>query len=177
VPSFQQGGIAIQSGNNSAKGLAAQIGNNFEWDVMPTPRWAGTKRRSTNWNHQGHIVMKQAETRGHADAAVQFAMWMTGEDASTIVSKVAGTTPVNKKLAMSNVYLDGTPPGLKTQLDLLTKKPDQDARGFRIFKSFTPWNTAVQPVINEAMFGLISVRDMGIKGDQVGNTAIDTAPA
>jgi multiple sugar transport system substrate-binding protein len=174
IAGFQAGGYAMTV-NNSAKSLATSIKDSFQWDVMPTPRWAGTKKRVTNWNHQGHIVMKQAEARGHGDAAAQFAIWMTGDTASTIVAKTGGATPVNKKIANSSVYLDGSPPSLKLQLDMLTKKSDQEARGFRIFKNFTPWNNAITPVLGEGFFGQISARDMGIKADQVGNAALDSA--
>ena len=173
IPGFQAGGYAMTV-NNSAKSLGTTIKDQFEWDIMPTPRWAGTKKRVTNWNHQGHIVMKQAEVRGHADAAAQFAMWMTADSASTIVAKTGGATPVNKKIATSTVYLDGSPPSLKLQLDMLAKKPDQDARGFRIFKFFTPWNNAITPVLGEGFFGQIGVKEMGTKADQVGNAAIDS---
>lgn len=174
VANFQAGGYAITS-NNAPKGLVATIKDQFEWDVMPTPRWAATKKRSTNWNHQGHIVMKQAETRGHADAAVQFVTWMAGEPGQTIVAKTGGATPVHKKTANSPVNLDGSVPGLKLQLDLLTKKPDQEARGYRIFKHWQSWNNAITPVLADGFRGAISVRDMGIKADQVGNAALDSA--
>lgn len=174
VASFQNGGYAITV-NNSAKALATTIKDQFEWDVMPTPRWAGTKKRVTNWNHQGHIVMKLAEQRGHADAAVQFAMWMAGETSAALVAKTGGATPVNKKTANSNLYLDGSPPNLKLQLDLLTKKPDQDARGFRIFKFFNPWNVTIAPILADGFNGDISVREMGSKATQAGNATLDTA--
>jgi multiple sugar transport system substrate-binding protein len=174
IPGFQAGGYAMTV-NNAPKSLGSAIRDQFEWDVMPTPRWGPTKKRVTNWNHQGHIVMKQAEARGHADAATQFAIWMTGDAASTIVAKTGGGTPVNKQTATSSVYLDGSPPSLKLQLDMLTKKSDQDARGFRIFKHFTPWNNAITPVLGEGFFGQIGVREMGTKADQVGNAALDAA--
>jgi multiple sugar transport system substrate-binding protein len=174
VAGFQAGGYAITV-NNSAKALGASIRDQFEWDVMPTPRWAATKRRFTNWNHQGHIVMKQAEQRGRADAATQFAMWMAGEPGQTLVAKAGGATPVNKKTANSAVYLDGTPPGLKLQLDLLTKKSDQEARGFRIYKHFNPWFSVIRPILGEGFNGEISVREMGIKATQAGNAALENA--
>jgi ABC-type glycerol-3-phosphate transport system substrate-binding protein len=119
--------------------------------------------------------MKLAEQRGHADAATQFAMWMAGEAAQTLVAKSGAATPVHKKTANSTVYLDGSPPSLKLQLDLLTKKPDQEARGFRIFKHFNPWYAAILPVLTEGFNGQISVRDMAIKATQVGNAALDAA--
>ena len=174
VAAFQAGGYAMTV-NNSAKSLATTIKDQFEWDVMPTPRWSGTKKRVTNWNHQGHIVMKQAEQRGHADAAAQFAMWMAGEGGQTLVAKTGGATPVHKKTATGNVYLDGSPPGLKLQLDLLTKKSDQDARGFRIFKFFVPWYDAILPIVTDGFNGVISIREMASRATQAGNAALDNA--
>jgi multiple sugar transport system substrate-binding protein len=174
VASFQAGSYAMTI-NNSAKALGASIRDQFEWDVMPTPRWAGTKKRATNWNHQGHIVMKLAEQRGRADAATQLAIWMAGEGGQTIVGKLGAATPVHKKTANSPMYLDGTPPSLKLQLDLLTKKPDQEARGFRIFKHFQPWYTAVLPILTEGFDGVIAVREMGTRAVQAGNAALENA--
>jgi hypothetical protein len=102
-------------------------------------------------------------------------MWMAGEGGAALVAKTGGATPVHKKTATSNLYLDGAPPSLKLQLDLLTKKSDQDARGFRIFKFFNPWNEAIAPVLADGFNGAISVREMGTKATQAGNAALDNA--
>jgi ABC-type glycerol-3-phosphate transport system substrate-binding protein len=175
VAAFQAGGYAIVV-NNSAKSLGTAIRDQFEWDVMPTPRWAGTKKRVTgNQNQQGHIVMKAAEQRGRADAAAQFVMWMAGEGGQTIVAKTGGATPVHKKTAYSSVYLDGTPPNLKLQLDLATKKADQEARSFRIFKQFQPWYTAILPFLDKGFGGELSVAEMAAQATRAGNAALEEA--
>jgi hypothetical protein len=174
--SFDKGNFAITV-SNSAKALATGIKDQFQWEVMPTPRWAGTRNRVTNWNHQGHIVMKVAEQRGHGDAATQFAIWMAGEGGQTIVARTGGATPVHKKTATSPVYLDGGPPNLKLQLEMLTRKPDQWARGFRIWKHFQPWFAAITPILALGFAGEISVREMAIRATQAGNAALDAAAA
>jgi hypothetical protein len=171
---FTAGNLAMTV-NNSAKALATTIKDQFEWDLMPTPRWAGTKKRVTNWNHQGHIVTKAAEQRGHVDAAVQFITWMAGEGGQTIVAKTGGATPVHKKTAYGPAYLDGSPPGLKLQLDLLEKKGDQSARGFRIWKFFQPWFSAITPILADGFGGEYAVREMAAKATQAGNAALDAA--
>jgi len=174
-------GVAFTSGNlamavnNGPKGLLASIKDQFEWELMPTPRWAGTKKRVTNWNQQPHAITKEAEKRGHADAAVRFAIWMGGEPGQTIVAKTGANMPVHKKTAAGTVYLDGSVPTLKMSLDLLTKKPDQDARGFRIFRDFLPWFSAVLPILQSGFAGDIAVRDMAIKATAAGNAALDAA--
>jgi len=175
VASFQAGGLAMAV-NNSAKSLGTAIRDQFEWDVMPTPRWAGTKKRVIgNNNQQGHIVLKPAEQRGRVEAATQFAMWMAGEGGQTIVAKTGGATPVHKKTAYGPLYLDGTPPGLKLQLDLLTKKPDQDSRGFRIIKYFSQWYAAVSPILDKGFNGEISTQEMAAQATRAGNVVLDTA--
>ena len=100
-------------------------------------------------------------------------MWLAGEGGQTIVARTGGATPVHKKTATGSIYLDGSIPNLKLELHLLTKKPDQDARGFRIFKHFVPWNNAITPVLAEGFNGSIGVREMGTKATQVGNAALD----
>src|SRR5687767_15453858 len=61
--SFENGSMAI-SVENAAKKQWFDVKDRFEHDVLATPRWAGTKRRVTNWGHQGHVVTKAAEQRG-----------------------------------------------------------------------------------------------------------------
>ena len=174
VAAFQAGGVAMTT-NNSAKGLVSTIKNQFEWDVMPTPRWGPTKKRVTgNNNQQGHIVLKTAEQRGHVDAATQFVMWMAGEGGQQIVARTGGATPVHKKTAYGPLYIDGSPPGLKLQLDLLTKKPDQDYRGFRIIKYFSQWYAAVGPILDKGFNGEISVQEMATQATRAGNGVLDT---
>jgi ABC-type glycerol-3-phosphate transport system substrate-binding protein len=161
--------------NNGPKGLVTTIKDQFEWDVMPTPRWAGTKKRVTgNNNQQGHIVLKTAEQRGHVDAATQFAMWMAGEGGQAIVARTGGATPVHKKTAYGPLYIDGSPPGLKLQLDLLTKKADQDYRGFRIIKYFAQWYAAVSPILDKGFDGEISVSEMATQATRAGNAVLDS---
>jgi multiple sugar transport system substrate-binding protein len=172
--SFEKGNFAMTV-NNLPRALVASIGNQFDWDVMPTPRWAGTKKRATNVGHMGHVVTKAAEQRGHVDAAVQFMMWMAGEGGQTIVAKTGGATPVHKKTALSPVYLDGRPPGMRLQLDLLTKKADQDAHGYRLWKTWMPWYNAILPFLQQAFAGDMSVSEMGVKATLAGNAALDAA--
>lgn len=169
--SFDKGNFAMTV-NNGAKSLGATIKDQFQWDVMPTPRWAGTKRRVTQWQHQAHVVTKAAEQRGHVDAAVQFGVWMAGAGGQEIVARTGGATPVHKKTALGPLYLDGTPPGLKLQLDLLTKTNDQSARAFRIWRHFQEWYTAVNPILVEGFSGAISVREMAVKANAAGNAAL-----
>jgi ABC-type glycerol-3-phosphate transport system substrate-binding protein len=174
--SFENGSMAI-SAENAAKKQWFDVKDKFEHDVLPTPRWAGTKRRVTNWGHQGHMVTKAAEQRGHGDAATQFVMWMAGEGGQRFVAETGSATPVHKKTAYGPLYLDGKVPSLKLQLDMLERKPDQFARSPRIFKYSTEWSRAVQPILVQGFGGEISVREMATQATRAGNAALDAALA
>jgi multiple sugar transport system substrate-binding protein len=171
--SFTSGSLAM-SVSTGAKGVGASVRDQFQWDVMPTPRWPATRRRVTHANHQPHVVTKAAEQRGHGDAAVQLIMWLAGEQGQTLVAKTGGAVPVHKKAATSPVYLDGNPPSLKTQLDMLTTKPDQEARAWKIWAGWSHWYDAVLPILRQGFGGELSVRDMATKATQAGNAAIDS---
>lgn len=174
--SFENGNMAI-SAENAAKKQWFDVKDKFEHDVLPTPRWAGTKRRVTNWGHQGHTVTKAAEQRGHGDAATQFVMWIAGEGGQRLVAETGGATPVHKKTAHSPLYLDGKVPSLKLQLDMLERKPDQSARGPRIFKYMVEWSRAVTPFLVQGFGGEISVREMATQATRAGNAAVEAAAA
>lgn len=149
-PNFARGEVAITT-NVRPKQLHTTIRDQFQWDLMPTPRWAGTKKRVTAWNHQPHVVTKAAEERGKADEAVQLAVWLCGEEGQTFVAKEASYVPVNRKAAAGPLYLNGSPPGLMLLLDgLLTTKGDQSARGYRLWSGYATWLAAVNPILDQA---------------------------
>lgn len=68
-------------------------------------------------------------------------------------------------------------PSLKLQLDMLERKPDQSARGPRLFKYYTEWSRAVSPILVRGFGGEISVREMATQATRAGNAAIDAAMA
>lgn len=172
--SFENGSMAI-SVENAAKKQWFDVKDKFEHDVLATPRWAGTKRRITNWGHQGHVVTKAAEQRGVGEQATQFAMWMAGQGGQQLVAETGSATPVHKKTAYSPLYLDGKVPSLRLQLDLLERKPDQSARSPRIFKYSTEWSRAVNPILQQGFGGEISVREMAAQATRAGNAALEAA--
>jgi multiple sugar transport system substrate-binding protein len=168
APNFTKGEVAITS-NSKPKQMNASIQGQFQWDLMPTPRWAGTKRRVTTWNHQPHVITRFAEERGRGDAAVEFAMWLCGEEGQTPVAKEGGSIPVNKKAAFGPAHLDGNPPGLKLILDMLQAKPDQSARGYRLWSGYSDWLRETNPILNQAFGGEISVPEAAARATAAGN--------
>jgi len=174
--SFENGNMAVSS-ENAAKKQWFDVKDKFEHDVLPTPRWATTKRRVTNWGHQGHMVTKAAEQRGRGDAATQFVAWMAGEGGQRFVAETGSATPVHKKTAYGPLYLDGKVPSLKLQLDMLERKPDQSARGPRLFKYYLEWSRAVTPILVQGFGGEVGVREMATQATRAGNAALDAAAA
>ena len=168
---FTKGEIAMTS-NGKPKQMNATIKGEFEWDIMLTPRWAANKKRVTTWNQQPHIVTKFAEERGVADAAVDLAVWLCGEEAQNFVAREGGSTPVNKKSAFGPVHLDGNPPGLKLIMDQMLTKPDQSARGYRLWSGYSTWLSAVNPILNQAFAGEISVQEAVTRATTAGDAAI-----
>jgi multiple sugar transport system substrate-binding protein len=171
APSFTKGEVAITS-NSKPKQMNASVQGQFQWDLMPTPRWAGTRRRVTTWNHQPHMLTRQAEERGKGDAAVEFAAWLCGEEGQTPVAREGGSIPVNKKAAYGPAHLDGNPPGLKLILDMLQSKGDQSARGYRLWSGYSDWLRATNPPLEGAFGGEISVQEAVTRATQAGNAAL-----
>ena len=169
--SFQAGNFGMRNGN-APKTLKDPIKDQFKWGVMPTPRWAGNKKRSTNSNHAPQLISKLGEQRGHAEAAAQFIIWMAGEGGQTIVAKTGAAVPVHKKTAYSSVYLDGSVPTLKTELDMLETKPDQLPRGRPVFREFIPWYAALTAVTAQGFGGEIAFGEMITKATQDADAAI-----
>jgi ABC-type glycerol-3-phosphate transport system substrate-binding protein len=169
--SFPAGNLAMRNGN-APKSLAPTIREQFKWGVMPTPRWAGNKRRSTNSNHAPHVISKQGEERGHAEAAAQFIIWMAGEGGQSIVAKTGAAVPVHKKTAYGPLYLDGTVPTLKVELEMLETKPDQLPRGRPVFREFIPWYAALTGVLAQGFGGEISFQEMITRATQDADAAI-----
>lgn len=171
-PNFATGGVAITN-NVRPKQLHSTIRDQFQWDLMPTPRWAGTKKRVTVWNHQPHVVTRVAEERGKGDEAVYLATWLCGEEGQSFVAREASYVPVNRKAATGPLYLDGSPPGLKLLLDqLTTARGDQSARGYRIWNGYSEWLSAVNPILNQAFGGEIAAQQAATQATQAGNAAI-----
>jgi multiple sugar transport system substrate-binding protein len=171
VPNFTKGEVAMTS-NSKPKQMNAAVQGQFQWDIMPTPRWAGTKRRVTTWNHQPHMLTRFAEERGKGDAATEFAVWLCSEEGQIPLAKEGGSIPVNKKAAFSPAHLDGNPPGLKLILDMLETKGDQSARGYKLWSGYSDWLREINAPLNQAFGGEISVQEALTKATTLGNATI-----
>jgi ABC-type glycerol-3-phosphate transport system substrate-binding protein len=139
---------------------------------MPTPRWVGNRRRSTNSNHAPQVISKLGEERGHAEAAVQLLIWMAGEGGQSIVARTGAAVPVHKKTAYSPLYLDGVVPTLKVELEMLETKPDQFPHGRPVFREFIPWYDALRGVLVQGFGGEISFQEMITRATQEADAAI-----
>jgi hypothetical protein len=72
-------------------------------------------------------------------------------------------------------HLDGNPPGLKLILDMLQSRRDQAAHGYRLWSGYSDWLREVNPLLNQAFGGEISVQEAVTRATQAGNAAIKPA--
>lgn len=102
-------------GVHNTGGLARQIGDRFEWSVMPTPKDPVTGIQTFQMNNDGNGVFYKAADRGTARYAVEYIMLMLGDEMQEFVARNAPSFPVNKKWANSEAFL-APPPLNKTQV-------------------------------------------------------------
>jgi multiple sugar transport system substrate-binding protein len=175
--SFNKGNFAM-AGNSSPKGSFKTIKGAFKMQVMPTPRWEGTKNRVTNFNNIPGVVTTTAEKRGAFGAAVDFVTFLSGEEAQLVNAETGAAFPVNKKAANSPTYLNEFPElDMKVTTEILETLPDQWARGYAVWEHWRAWYDVILPILQEGFSGKWSMPDTAKRASEAGDAIVQKALA
>jgi len=150
---FATGKVAMNRVNAGAIGsLQAQVGDRFEWDIMPTPKAPLTGKGGGLWNDQPHVVTSNARERQVLEEATKFVVFLASDEVQTIIAQDRGSTPTVRTIQESNTYLSAPPASMQIVLDEL----GQEVGPF-YFPNWLEWYGVAN---KEFELGLIGERDI-----------------
>jgi len=117
---FATGKVGIYNANAGAIGsLMGQVGDRFEWDLMPVPKAPLTGAVGGIWNDQPHVVTSNAIDRDVLDEATQLVVFLASDDVQSIIAQDRGSTPTVQAIQESEVYLSPPPDSMQVVVDEL----------------------------------------------------------
>ncbi|HRW08828.1 MAG TPA: extracellular solute-binding protein [Caldilineaceae bacterium] len=150
---FATGKVAMNRVNAGAIGsLKDQVGDRFEWDVMPTPKAPLTGKGGGLWNDQPHVVTSNARDRGVLEEAAQLVVFLAGDDVQSIIARDRGSVPTVQSIQESEAYLSPPPASMPIVLDELAQEV-----GPFYFPNWLEWYRTAN---KEFELGLIGERDV-----------------
>ena len=173
-PAFPTGGLAMAPMQTPSKPLNTQIGGQFDWDVMPTPKHPTSgKPASMPLDCRGILVTKRASARGVLRESVQVAVEMLNKDIQELYFKTGMNrmSPV-KTVAMSPEAMTPPPANYKIVIDNI-------ASGRQASEAVVGWQgvrPAILPELNKAVNGEASVAAAAENMDRVGTAVLANAP-
>jgi multiple sugar transport system substrate-binding protein len=145
------GKIAIWTGNAGSVGSNTRnIGDRFEWDVMPSPLAPLTNRHGGMWNDQPHVVTSNAVDRGVVNQATELVVFLAGDEVQSIIAKDRGSCPTVIAIQESETYMAPPPNGMPIVIEELKLEP-----GPKYFPKFLEWFNTMN---KEFELGLIGER-------------------
>lgn len=164
---FATGKVGMITGNAGSIGrFTEEIGDRFEWDVMPTPKGPDSGRGGGMWNDQPHVVTTNAAQRNVLEEATQLVVFLAGDEVQSIIARDRGATPTVKMIQESDDYLAAPPNNMQTVLDELI-----EMKGPRFFPRFLEWLRVVNGEYEKGLTGWQSadeaIEAMVTKGDEV----------
>lgn len=164
---FANGKYAMRMANAGSVGtFAVDIGDRFEWDLMPTPKAPRTGRTGGLWNDQCNVVTSKAVDRGVDEQAAKLVLFLAGESVQQRIAKDRGSTPTIKSIQESQTYLVGPPDSMKLVVDQLPAE-----QGPLFFPNFLNWFDAVTTQYALGIGGTLSpeatIKAMVSAGDQI----------
>lgn len=164
---FATGKVGITTGNAGTIGsFTRNIGDRFEWDVMPTPKAPRTGRGGGMWNDQPHVVTNNALERGVVEQATQLVVFLAGDEVQSIIAKDRGSCPTVAAIQESEVYMAPPPNNMAVVVAELKEQV-----GPRYFPRFLEWFNVMNKEYELGLIGERSADDtieaMVVEGDKV----------
>lgn len=164
---FFTGKIGMNPVNAGSVGSALRdIGDRFEWDIMPTPKGPLTGRGGGLWNDQPHVVTSGAIDRNVLSQATELLLYLSGDEVQGNIAKDRGSCPTVAELQEGETYMAPPPNNMAVVIEELKQQ-----RGPKYFPRFLEWFNAVN---KEFELGLIGERDadatieaMVVEGDKI----------
>lgn len=149
---FASGKVGMNPVNAGSIGtFLRDVGDRFEWDVMPTPKGPLTGRGGGLWNDQPHVVTANAIERNVLSQATELVLYLAGDEVQTNIATDRGACPTVQAIQESDVYLSPPPENMQTVIDELVQEV-----GPKYFPRYLEWHNAVN---KEFELGLIGERD------------------
>lgn len=164
---FATGKVGMAPGNAGGVGsYLRNIGDRFEWDLMPTPKAPLTHRGGGMWNDQPHVVTSNAQKRGVLEQATRLVTFLSSDDVQQIIARDRGSCPTTKAIQESDDYMKPPPASMKVVVDEL-----QEQKGPLFFPNFLEWFNTVNKEYELGLIGERSVDEtikaMVTEGDKV----------
>lgn len=108
---FNLGLVAMSASPLQSVGnRVANIGDRFEWGLMPYPRAPQTGDRRYLSHTEPLVISKDAEERGTTEAALSLALFLAGSDtAQEYIAQQRPTVPVKESVVNSPLYTEAPP--------------------------------------------------------------------
>jgi multiple sugar transport system substrate-binding protein len=164
---FVTGKIGMNPANAGSVGsYGRNIGDRFEWDLMPTPKGPLTGRGGGLWNDQPHVVTSGAIDRDVLAQSIELVLYLAGDEVQTNIATDRGSCPTVAAIQESDTYMAPPPDNMHIVIDELKNEV-----GPRYFPRYLEWHTAI---LKEFELGLIGERDadatieaMVVEGDKI----------
>jgi multiple sugar transport system substrate-binding protein len=149
---FAAGKIGMNPVNAGSVGsFTRDVGDRFEWDIMPTPKGPLTGRGGGLWNDQPHVVTSGAIDRNVLAQSVDLVLYLAGDEVQENIAKDRGSCPTVASIQESDTYMAPPPNNMHIIIDELKQEV-----GPKYFPRFLEWFNAVN---KEFELGLIGERD------------------
>jgi ABC-type glycerol-3-phosphate transport system substrate-binding protein len=142
------------------------VGDRFEWDIMPTPKGPLTGRGGGLWNDQPHVVTSGAVDRNVLAESAELVLFLSGDEVQGNIAKDRGSCPTVAAIQESDDYMAPPPNNMAVVVEELKNQV-----GPKYFPRFLEWFNAVN---KEFELGLIGERDadatieaMVVEGDKI----------
>jgi multiple sugar transport system substrate-binding protein len=164
---FVSGKIGMNPVNAGSVGsFTRDVGDRFEWDIMPTPKGPLTGRGGGLWNDQPHVVTSGALDRNVLAQATELVLYLAGDEVQGNIAKDRGSCPTVAAIQESETYMAPPPNNMKVIIDELKNQV-----GPKYFPRYLEWHNAIN---KEFELGLIGERDadatieaMVVEGDKI----------
>jgi len=162
---FVAGHTAMVPANSSLVGnLVPVVGDRFRWQPIPQPVYPKTGGLRTTFNDQPHVVNAHAKD---LDAAVQLAVFMSGEYVQGLIADQRGSTPVLRALQQSERYLAPPPPNMEQ-----IGKNLKFAEDLSFTRNWLEWFRAIESATDLAFIGEASPEDAFAKAIADGDAVL-----
>ena len=152
---FVTGKIAMNPVNAGSVGsFTRDIGDRFEWDIMPTPKAPQTSRGGGLWNDQPHVVTANAIERNVLAQATELVLYLAGDEVQGNIAKDRGSCPTVAAIQESDIYLAPPPNNMQVVIDELKQEV-----GPKYFPRFLEWYNAVNKEFELGLIGERSAED------------------
>lgn len=154
---FNNGNVAMYMGSGVGD-IHERVAGKFEWDIMPQPKSPRTGKSLRTFNNQPHgVTNKPTGGAARVEAAVTFALFMSGKDVQILVGKDKGSMPALRELVTSPPFSNPPP----ASMSLMAKGLDEPV-DLRLFDGYADWEKAYTTALLDVWNGKVSA-DAGAK--------------